>query len=452
MMPMHISGDENIDNSLYLSSESGKALYKLARFIQKHLPKADAENVSTVLEEALSLYRGGEYNKAIEPQLAELIESLSGLEDVKGRAFEFYGNRSDLSYFWKKDEAGNRPALSKSLIDSIPNEDLRHKVEQTMAKCYIDGILDYDRTKGTYTITAKGLESIYKSDFVVNRIERETSNVLQKEEGLQAVARMSERGFSGYNRVTIDIESLGAKETANGLFCRVPNTKGRSYIELEKGSYYPINEKTVEAYIDPNGRYMLLDKSGAAQEIVNGAELSSFYEIKRQAITDTNNVPKAEPQQSAPQKQATYKAGDEVWATSQHESGTRLAEYKVEYAIPDEDSGDIVYKLTPYNPDNSAILQTESCVGKTIFPDQTTGQFILSTEQGKNAALQAKERLAKSAVGAQTASETVKQASKAAAKTAANTVSTAASSATLVTAAVNVAAQAAEKTIKGITR
>ena len=452
MMPMHISGDENVDNSLYLSSESGMVLYKLARFIQKHLPKADAENVSTVLEEALSLYRGGEYNKAIEPQLIELIESLSGLEDVKGRAFEFYGNRSDLSYFWKKDEAGNRPALGKSLIDSIPNDELRHKVEQTMTKCYIDGILDYDRTKETYTITAKGLESIYKSDFVVNRIERETSFVLQKEEGLQAVARMSERGFSGYNRVTIDIESLGAKETANGLFCRVPNTRGRSYIELEKGSYYPINEKTVEAYIDPNGRYMLLDKSGAAQEIVNGAELSSFYEIKRQAITDTNNVPKTELQQSALQNQSVYKAGDEVWATSQYEEGTRLAAYKVEYAIHDKVSGDIVYKLVPFDSSKPAILQTEGNVGITIFPDKSSGQFMLSTEDGKAAALQAKEKLAASALGAQTASETDKQVSKAAAQTVANTVSTAASSATLVTAAVNVAAQATEKTIKGITR
>ncbi len=452
MMPIHVSGEDSIDNSLYLSTESGTGLHKLVQFIQKHLPKAAAETASTVLEEALSLYRGGAYNKAMEAQLTELMEALSGLDNVKGRAFEFYGNRTDLSFFWRKDEAGNRPVLSKTEIESIPNEELRRKVEQTMTKCYIDGVLDLDFQKGTYTITDRGIESIYKADFIENRIGREVRGLEQAEELQQSAARMAERGFAGCNRVTIDIESLGAVETENGLFSRVPNTKGRSYIELQKGSYFPLNEKTVEAYINPTESYMLLDKAGAPQELINGAELSSFYEIKKQARTDIATTPKTELPQAVPQKRAAYKVGDEVWATSQYEAGVRLAPYTVEYAIPDRVSGDIVYKLVPQLPDKPVIYQTESCVGVTMFPDQSTGQFLLADKEYAAAALQMKEKLAASTLGANMAIEPGKQITKAAAQAASKAASTAASYSTPVTAAVNAAAQVAEKTIKSITR
>ena len=464
MMPMHISGDENVDTSINITSEGSIGLYQLVKFILKHVPKTEEKAVNKIVEEALSLYRGGAYDTTMGPQLEGFLENLTGLDDITNIPFEFQGNRTDLSYFWRKDESGNRPTLSKEIIESIPDENIRHKVEQTMAKCYVDGFLDYNSTTHSYTITAKGIDSIYKSDFVSDRIERETIDILKAEEKLEAESRMTERGFSGCNRITIDIKSLGAVETQNGLFSRVPNTKGKLFVELPKDEFFYVNEKTVEAYINQGGSYTLLDKNSTPQKIVSGEELSKFYEIKNQtqvrAEPTTSEVIHQEnaSETYVPQKKATFKAGEEVWATSQYEEGVSLSLYKVEYAIEDKVNGEIVYKLIPDTPDKAVILQTESCVGITVFKDQFYGTAMLTSEAGKITAIQMKEKLAASALGVppsngiSTVNGAVKQATTTAAQTTAKGIGTAASASTPVTAAVSAAAQVVETTIKGITR
>lgn len=458
MMPMHISGDENVDTSINITSEGGRSLYQLVQFIIKHSPKATTEKVTSLVEEALSLYRGGAYNETLGPQLEEILGNLTGLDNVPNIPFEFQGNRTDLSYFWRKDENGSRPTLSKEIIEKIPDENIRHKVEQTMAKCYVDGFLDYNSTTHSYTITAKGIDSIYKSDFVSSRIEREITDVLKAEEKLEAESRMAERGFSGCNRITIDVKSLGAVETSNGIFSKVPNTKGQSFIEFQKDEFFYVNEKTVEAYINPSGSYTLLDRNGTPQEIISGEDLSKFYEIKNPAQIKAESTTLEEAPSKVQEQKATFKAGDEVWATSQYEEGVSLSQYKVEYAIKDKVNGEIVYKLVPTNTDSPAILQTESCVDTTIFKDQFYGTAILKSESGRVSAIQMKEKLAASALGVPpsngvpTVNGAVKQATTTTAQTTAKGIGTAAAASTPVTAAVSAAAQVVETTIKGITR
>jgi len=458
MMPMHISGDENVDTSINITSEGSRGLYQLVKFILKHVPKTEEKAVNKIVEESLSLYRGGAYDTTMGPQLEGFLENLTGLDDITNIPFEFQGNRTDLSYFWRKDENENRPTLSKEIIEKIPDDNIRRKVEQTMAKCYVDGFLDYNSTTHSYTITAKGIDSIYKSDFVSSRIERETTDILKAEEKLEAESRMAERGFSGCNRITIDVKSLGAVETQNGLFSRVPNTKGKLYVELPKDEFFYVNEKTVEAYINQGGSYTLLDKNSTPQKIVSGEELSKFYEIKNPAQVKAESTSLEEIHQEnasetyVPQKKATFKAGEEVWATSQYEEGVSLSLYKVEYAIEDKVNGEIVYKLIPDTPDKAVILQTESCVGITVFKDQFYGTAMLTSEAGKITAIQMKEKLAASALGVPPSNGAVKQATTTAAQTTAKGIGTAASASTPVTAAVSAAAQVVETTIKGITR
>lgn len=452
MIQARVSGEDNIDQALTMTGEGGMGVYKLIRFVQKHRKPEERK----LLEEALSFYRGGAFDAAKEPALEELIKAFGG-DSAQRRTFEFAGNRSDLSYFWAKDEKGQHLALPKDAIESIHDAETRQKVTRTLTRCYIDGVLDYNAKTGSYTLTEKGKAVIYDGEFVEACLSRDAAAMAQELE--KAAMVQSAEKFADCSRVTVDLKSLEAKTTEQGLFCRVPNTQGKLFVEFEKGTYFKVSDKTVEAFIDPKKTYTLLSRDGKAAERCLGEKLASKYELKREPLSKKLDVP-AKPadeysldkyisRQAAAVKgqaeatsKASFKAGDTVYATSQYEAGADLAEYKVSYAIEDKASGDVFYRLVPTDTSKPTILQTEQCLSKTLFPDLASGKAKLATEGGKALAAQTKNELAAVALGKDVAVQNAARAAKAGAQAVAAT--------NPVTATASAAIDAVKKTVKAV--
>lgn len=381
MLPyMNLTGDEDVDGAMRLSAEGGEGVYKLVKFIRNHKGEKDNE----LVREALSLYRGGAYNPEHTAELNELITQLSGGSCC--RQFVFLGNNSDLSYFWRRDEAGENASLSLAELNAaVPDAALRQKTAMTMARCYVDGLLDYDAAMQTYTLTPRGEKYVYSGEFINERMLKEAAFFTRAEmEAKAAVAdeRMTERGFSGCVRVTVDRESLKAEESAEGLFCRVPGTKGSEYMRFAPGTYFPRGEKTFEVYIKPESRYTVLNADGEAQKEVGGSELSKHYDIKNRAAERFAAKLRA----AEPVEGASYQTGEYVFAVDVYNEGYALNQYRVEYVVPDKQSGEAMYKLSPTASGRPEMIQSESCVGKTIFPNRNEGRRVLASKEGQAAA------------------------------------------------------------------
>lgn len=443
MMPIRASNDENVDNALDLTGRGGFGVYKFIKWRGKHKEEAKGR----LLEDACSLYRGGSYDPKNEEKLKDLIENLAGGQSEKGQPFVFFGNKSDLSYFWAKDPKGKRPELSAELLAQIPDDKIRRQATATFARCYADGVLDYDFGRQVYTITEAGKKAIAKPDFVQGRLVKEAAFfskadiVLENDVKSAAEERMRERGFEGCKYVTINRETLVRSETDAGLFTRVPNTGAKWYVEFDKSEVFDLTENTCEAYIDPGKQYTVCNRAGNPLLRISGEELSQKYEIKNRQ----ERAAYRQPQQSPPEPEsrfariaaaeridgAAYQAGDYVFAVGL-EDGIGLSQYRVAYALLDKQSGEVYYKLLPTAADKPELLFSNGCADKLIFSSRSAGAAALSTPVGQAAASEMKRQMAAVALG--------KSALSAAAKT------------TPATAAVSAAYQAAERAVRAIQR
>ncbi|MBQ3195422.1 MAG: hypothetical protein IJB65_03045 [Clostridia bacterium] len=368
LQPMHISGDESTDNAFLMTGWGGMGIYKLVRYIQKYRA-ASAGAVVPKLEDACSLYRGGSYDTANEAELTELLNDLTDGKHL-GEPFEFYGNNSDLSYFWYKNADGSHIALSREMVNSIEDSVLRIKVHQTMVHSYADGLLNYDGEKQLYTLTEKGLKRITNPDFVLSRLSKEAGIAFDRQQEADAVKRQAERGFTDCHRVTVDIESLDASVINDELRCRIPGTKGKEHINYEKGSFFPMeNGKTYEVYIHPEKQYGIISKNGAELKTVLGKELAAHYDIKRQAVTVEKNIVRDTAPKTAPSDELTV-------------IGTDGKSYTVGSMKPNLESFEMEFKALASDaviePERLYVLSTgdtkSSVKGEELLKDYTVKQ------------------------------------------------------------------------------
>lgn len=387
------TSDEAVDNSLNLTAEAGEGVYRLVKFVRKRNEEekgaaqaAKSAEHNRVVKDALSYYRGGSFTPENEELIRNLIGQLGGAENIP---FAFFGDNGDLSYFWRRSYDGIPAQLSIQEIAGIPDEKVRRRTAQTMARCFIDGLLEYDAEAQVYRLSDNGEKYIYDGDFVSHRLSKEAGEIEEAALSADAEARQAERGFADHNRVTINRDALGTSETEEGLFCRIPNTRGKDFICFPNGTYFLLNEKTAEVYIDPEAQYQILDSGGAFRRSESGAELSKCYEIKQPAKrtapdaagagakakdfanrVSTVNAPKA-----------ALKSGDRVFAVDIYGTGYALREYRVAYSALDKQSGETVYRLSRDNGED--MIVTESCINKTVFESRETGILLLQQGEGK---------------------------------------------------------------------
>lgn len=88
-------------------------------------------------------------------------------------------------------------------------------------------------------------------------------------------------GQIGILPITID-KSLIKYNTDNNLFCRVPNTDAKIFVEIPEDKYKIINDgKTVLSFIVPEEKYKIYNKKTECEEYWKGEQLKKYYsEVK----------------------------------------------------------------------------------------------------------------------------------------------------------------------------
>ena len=125
-----------------------------------------------LLEDACSYYRGGYVKNGAEPKMQELIADLRGTEFTRADGnFIFLGDKSDLSYFWKKNENNEPLVLLRSYVDSIEDPGIKRGTISALTQAKERGFLTFDGN--AYALTKKGKEAVLDPGFIANRLKGE---------------------------------------------------------------------------------------------------------------------------------------------------------------------------------------------------------------------------------------------------------------------------------------
>ena len=456
MQNIHLSGEQEADTSLDVLTEAGTGAFKLTRthpikFIKRFLPGKTDSEINSTLSDACSMYRGGVYDLRREAEYTELLDGLVGSKAAHGKPFEFVGNNSDLSYFWAKDINGKSVPLSKDSIEAISSEPLRQKVTATMNLCYTEGLLNYDAKTGNYTLTEKGEKLIYKPEFIQSRLCKEAGVSTSIDKETEALERMTARGFEGCKYATVDIKSLGATVTEDGLKAYVPGTSRKWKATFPEGTYFSLSDKTYEVYIKPDAEYFV----DGAPTPVKGDELAKHFEIKK--IVPDMKAPASDPLATKLEglraETAEFENGAYVYAVNPYSESLEVSQYRVSYSVANKESGEVFYGLKSTDLKAPDLQLPEKANGKLLFASRPEATAKLSTESGKLVAKELKNEIAKNVLegGVKKGAEAVKKGAEAVTK-AATTAVPVANIATAAADAVKTAATTGIKVLKGLAK
>lgn len=131
--------------------------------------KKDAMEIRS---DACSYYRNGYVQNPNEGSLIRLANDLRGTEFTRADGnFIFLGDKSDLSYFWKKNEANENIILPRSCIESIEDKSIKRGTISALTQAKEKGFLTFDGE--AYVLTAKGKEAVLDPGFIANRLKAE---------------------------------------------------------------------------------------------------------------------------------------------------------------------------------------------------------------------------------------------------------------------------------------
>ncbi len=293
MMPTNLSDEQAVNTTLQFCM---LGVTSAARFLRYVLPKFKAGKVEdladlTLISDACSFYRGGTVS-ADTPEVRSMISDLSGVlpEELNGEFF-FIGNRSDLSYFWRKGEDGQALPLYKEMIEkAVTNEDLKKSVIAGMTKARLDGLITDHGDH--YRLTECGYKAIHRTDFITNRLKGElerlglVSSVLVADREKTINDRIDrklrelglEHRYDGCDRVTINKEKLVFLENEKSIDTYVPGTKHSKTVEFAKSDLIELDERTYAVFLDPARQYRVGGDGG--QQLYGEKELFAYYDNK----------------------------------------------------------------------------------------------------------------------------------------------------------------------------
>lgn len=305
---LHLSEDQSVNGALSLCECGGRAAFRFARWIFRELPKyiarAKANEAQATVENACSCYRGG-YCEGSREQLNGLMRELAGTEEARLNGnFVWLGDRSDLSVFWRQTAKGTPTRLSADVVESIP-EPTREKVKSVLAQARLERLVSYDGRN--YDLTAAGRQYIHRTDFIVDRLRRESralglshaklSQEKERRTTSRIDARLRELGLEGRfddcDRITINKRALHVPQgdTAETLRFYLPNTKRRMTVDLPREDVIELDPETYAAFLRRDADYAV-QKNGVAATDMKGAELFGHFDDrsenrrKSEAITD----------------------------------------------------------------------------------------------------------------------------------------------------------------------
>ena len=192
-MMTQITDEQAINGALNICTQGGMAVTRFAGWflrapgnmirmtgsiinytgkITEKIKELKGRSEKSLLEDACSYYRGGFVKNGAEPKMQELIADLRGTEFTRADGnFIFLGDKSDLSYFWKKNENNEPLVLLRSYVDSIEDPSIRRGTISALTQAKERGFLTFDGN--AYALTKKGKEAVLDPGFIANRLKGE---------------------------------------------------------------------------------------------------------------------------------------------------------------------------------------------------------------------------------------------------------------------------------------
>ena len=178
-MMLNVTEEQSVNSAFNLTAQGISAGFRFSSWLEKRKTKqaneADLQaqkNATELRSDACSYYRGGYVQNADEPQMQELINDLRGTEFTRADGnFVFLGDKSDLSYFWKKNEANENIILPRSCIESIEDKSVKRGTLSALTQAKEKGFLTFDGE--AYALTEKGKEAVLDPGFIANRLKAE---------------------------------------------------------------------------------------------------------------------------------------------------------------------------------------------------------------------------------------------------------------------------------------
>ena len=178
-MMLNVTEEQSVNSAFNLTAQGISAGFRFSSWLEKRKTKqaneADLQaqkNAAELRSDACSYYRGGYVQNADEPQMQELINDLRGTDFTRADGnFIFLGDKSDLSYFWKKNEANENIILPRSCIESIEDNSIKRGTLSALTQAKEKGFLTFDGE--AYALTEKGKEAVLDPGFIANRLKAE---------------------------------------------------------------------------------------------------------------------------------------------------------------------------------------------------------------------------------------------------------------------------------------
>ena len=178
-MILQVTEEQSVNGAFNLISQGASAAKSLYSWLEKRKQndlkqsELNVEQAKTdIRSDACSYYRGGYVANPNEAEFKALENGLRGTEFTRADGnFVFLGDKSDLSYFWKKNENNESVVLLRSYVDGIEDASVKRGTISALTQAKEKGFLTFDGE--AYALTAKGKEAVLDPGFIANRLKAE---------------------------------------------------------------------------------------------------------------------------------------------------------------------------------------------------------------------------------------------------------------------------------------
>ena len=178
-MMFNVTEEQSVNGAFNLISQGASAAKSLYSWLEKRKQndlkqsELNVEQAKTdIRSDACSYYRGGYVANPNEAEFKALENGLRGTEFTRADGnFVFLGDKSDLSYFWKKNENNESVVLLRSYVDGIEDASVKRGTISALTQAKEKGFLTFDGE--AYALTAKGKEAVLDPGFIANRLKAE---------------------------------------------------------------------------------------------------------------------------------------------------------------------------------------------------------------------------------------------------------------------------------------
>ena len=366
-----------------LTISSLKSATRFTKWLYAKNKQLQADKTNQLLSDACSAFRGGIISNPENPELKKLMYSFAGTEDSRlDGTFFFTGDRTDLSIFWRKQNADGDSKINKNVISDIPDEDLRKRVMSAFTEAEFN---NYIKNEGDYfSVTGKGKEHITSPEFVKERLKKEcqflgiTDSVFDKikeaADNDRIDALLKEKGltdkYTDTQRITLNKERLYISQGEDGTLFYIPGTRRKEKIVIPKDDVLELDDKTFVGFLRKDKKYVVFSDEG-------GRQLRGVDDLMKKFDDKNKNRYTYEAAQKAGEKMTLVDEtrNGEIWNVFDRAGNPH--EYEIMQSIIDE-NGNVYFHMAGAK-DQPEILLPEYQLGRTCFT---------TPEQGKEAMAQ----------------------------------------------------------------